>query len=248
MSEKNNRSERIQQARGAAKLKADLAGLDVHPGRVLAADMEMLSLIIDEVSKGVDIQTRYPTFYRKLLANAELRQAFLDALEILESEPAPVNLPAADLSFLKETPRREMPGAGRRVTWSQTLAYLQSLFSPSELVYRSDADLFEDAWHTLLRGEGQLDETVYTVQLDAALAEEPDDALSVVLTIAISLAMAQTETPMPLHASLQWGSYAESIRIDAEGRTRFPNVPLSAVFDDEYKRIQSGLSLTIETP
>jgi hypothetical protein len=49
-------------------------------------DEELLSLILDEALKGVDIAARFPNFFQKLLVNTELRKTFLDSLELLEAD------------------------------------------------------------------------------------------------------------------------------------------------------------------
>jgi hypothetical protein len=46
---------------------------------------EILSLLVDEALKGVDVKTRYPDGYQQLLDNHELRQIFLDSLVGLEA-------------------------------------------------------------------------------------------------------------------------------------------------------------------
>lgn len=66
----------------------------------------MLSLVVNDALEGVDIARRYPTFYRRLLADPQLRRAFLEALEILEKDktgelvPLPDQLDV-DLTFLE---------------------------------------------------------------------------------------------------------------------------------------------------
>jgi hypothetical protein len=47
------------------------------------ADCDLLSLMVDEALRGVDIPERYPAFWQKMLANAELHEAFVDCLEVL---------------------------------------------------------------------------------------------------------------------------------------------------------------------
>jgi hypothetical protein len=47
---------------------------------------ELLSLLVDETLKGVDVKSVYPDGYQQLLDNPELRQIFLDTLAGLEDE------------------------------------------------------------------------------------------------------------------------------------------------------------------
>ena len=93
------------------KLVDHLNALDSQGGPTLEMERDMLSLIVSGALSGEDISRRYPAFYRKLLGNAELRQAFLDAIESVEAEHAGQLLPLpegakAGLDFLKSTPSR----------------------------------------------------------------------------------------------------------------------------------------------
>jgi hypothetical protein len=69
----------------AAAFLADLSRWDQDPAPCSEADLDLLSLVIDEALGGVDISRRFPTFWAKLLASAELREAFLESLELLEA-------------------------------------------------------------------------------------------------------------------------------------------------------------------
>jgi hypothetical protein len=42
-------------------------------------------LIVEEAARDVDIPQRFPTFWRKMMNDAELYEAFLDCLEPLEA-------------------------------------------------------------------------------------------------------------------------------------------------------------------
>jgi hypothetical protein len=67
----------------AVALLADLVQRDAVP--CSDDDFDLLTLIVDEALRGVDVPERYPAFWRKMMANAELHTAFLDCLEILEA-------------------------------------------------------------------------------------------------------------------------------------------------------------------
>ena len=49
-------------------------------------DTALLSVLVSEAFAGVDITRRYPMLYRILLADPNMQEAFLDALETLEQE------------------------------------------------------------------------------------------------------------------------------------------------------------------
>ncbi|MBU0690542.1 hypothetical protein KKC97_06310 [bacterium] len=49
-------------------------------------DTALLSVLVSEAFAGVDITRRHPALYRILLADPNMQEAFLDALETLEQE------------------------------------------------------------------------------------------------------------------------------------------------------------------
>jgi hypothetical protein len=67
----------------AEALLADLAEWDQEAHN--DEDFELLALIVEEAARGVDIPERYPAYWAKMKRNAELREAFLDCLELLEA-------------------------------------------------------------------------------------------------------------------------------------------------------------------
>ena len=255
MSEYQSQFSLIMQQKAFKKLTDDLAELDAKASSTLMVDSDMLSLVVSDALKGVDISNRYPAFYRKILNNDDLRQAFVDAVGSMENEkqsetavlPLPI-IPALDfLSHPLQQPAIIKLGADKwRTIWRQSIEQLQSKFSPPELAYRSDPSLFEDPWITLLRGDIEVAGSLYTVMLDCSLAEETDEALAVSFTLAVTL-----ETPInlpqsPLEATLQWGVYNETLVISEEGRTRFPDIPLPTILDEEQQNVIAELSLTLE--
>jgi hypothetical protein len=133
-----------------------------------------------------------------------------------------------------------------RVIWRQSIEQLQSAFSPPELAYRSDPSLFEDPWITLLRGDIEVAGSLYTVMLDCSLAEETDAALAVSFNLAVTLETPVNLPQSPLEATLQWGVYNETLIISEEGRTRFPDIPLPTILDEEQQNVKAELSLTLE--
>jgi hypothetical protein len=68
----------------AVTLLTDLARWNQDTGPCREADLDLLSIVVEEALRGVDISKRYPGFWGRLIANAELRQAFLESLELLE--------------------------------------------------------------------------------------------------------------------------------------------------------------------
>ncbi len=254
MNKKKNSLDPINQNEAAQRLADDLIEFDEKiTSRV---DDEMLSIIVDEAYRGIDISKRYPTFYRKLLVNASLRQAFIEILESLEKEGgneliALPNRPNINLDFLKRhssKPIFEITNQDNwRISWLRTFEQLQEIFTPQELAFRLDVDLIEDPWFTLLRKEFEVGKSRYTIVLDCTLSEKGDEALSPYLNIAVTPEAASDRPKFPIHARLQWGAYDERIFIAEEGRLRLPGIPLSITFDEEFNLIESELNFTLET-
>jgi hypothetical protein len=237
------------------KLNDDLVEFNTKSSPTLAVDNEMLTLVVGEALNGVDISARYPAFYRKILNDSELRQAFLDAIGSIENDkhvdPVAASLPLKPaLAFLgrqPQTPTIIHLGVDKwRTVLRQSVEQLQSLFSPPELAYRSDPSLYDDPWITLLRGDIEIAGSQYAVILECSPAEETEDALAVSLNLAVTLQAQGNTSGMPLEATLQWGDYGYTVAVSAEGRTRFANVPLPAILDETQEKINTELFLTIE--
>lgn len=255
MSENPSQFSLIKQQKALKKLTDDLAEYDAITSSTLMLDSEMLSLVVNDALKGVDISIRYPAYYRKILNNEDLRQAFMDALGSMESEtqmqsvvmPLPIK---PDLNFLSrqdQQPAIIKFGVDKwRSIWRQSIEQLQSIFSPPELAYRSDPSLFEDPWITLLRGEIEAAGSIYTVMLDCSLAEETDEALAVSFNLAVTVETTTDLPQTPLEATLQWGEYNQTLVIHEEGRTRFPDISLDTILDEEQQNVIAELSLTLE--
>ncbi len=245
----------FRQQEAITKLADELANYSTDRSDTTREDIEMLSMVFDEVLNGKDIAARFPAFYRKLLDNANLRQAFLDLVEAVQDEKSSQSAfpqdNAADLSFLNQPadrPLMENSSAEQwRITWQRSIDYLQSIFSPPELAYRMDSSLYEDPWVTLLRGETRVNDHLYSVLLDCSLAQDSDNSLAVNLSLAVSGEADPQQSQVPLRASLNWGGYDETILMNNEGRVRFPDIPLGAIFDEAREKVTAELNLTLET-
>ena len=252
----NDKLDAHKQQEAIKRLAKDLAEIDAQILSTSIGDNEMLSLIVNEALKGVDISTRFPTFYRKLLNNPDLRQAFVDIVESIEDEKEKgltvlPEMPKANLTFLTDLPPKSIVARldenRFRINWQRTVEQLQAIFSPPELAYRSDPSLFEDPWFTLIREEIEVGEALYTVALECTLAGDTDEALSAFLNIAVTLETTTGQSYFPIQATLQWGAYDENLSITEEGRARFPDIPFISIFDNEYQSVKSDLNLTLDT-
>jgi hypothetical protein len=250
-----NQSDRWKNENAAKSLEDDLAAIDSGTPFISMEEDEMLSLMVDETLKGVDIKIYYPAFYRQLFSNAVLRQVFLDTLELAEIEKKGemVPFPAAgkpNLAFLNKKPLQsgiEKLDAHRwQIKWQKTVEQLEAIFSPPTLAYRSDANLFDDAWFPVLRGDANLSGSTYSVLLECGISKETDEALSASLNLAVTLELATPLAQFPIYATLHWGKYDETLKVTEEGRVRFPDIPFAVTFDMQNQSITSGLDLTLE--
>ncbi len=256
MNNKRDSLDPLKQAAAIRRLKKDLADLGIESMSSSEVDSDMLSLILDKILNGEDLARHYPALYQKLLNNFEMRQALLDVLESIEVERTHSLIPLpkvskSSLAFLAgraPLPILEVFDKNNwRSTWRSTLEQIRTVFSPSELVYRTDPSQLEDPWFTLLRDEIETDGVIYTVALECTLSDQTENGLSIFLNLAVTLEALANQPHFPLQATLNWGEYKESVLIAEQGRARFPDIPLVTVTDEENQNIKSGLSLSLGT-
>ncbi len=214
----------------------------------------LLSLVVDDALKGVDISRRYPVFFQRLLADDELRRAFLETLEAAENRAIPATAAAEPaLSFL-QTPARhailEVVSPNRwRLRWQAALDQLQQLFFSADQVqpaYRA-ADYLEDAWFTLIRDEIAVDQFRASVLLEAARLMTSPDHLQLHLAVGLTPdRMVVTERLPELRAQLTWGTYDQTVTITQRGRATFPLLPLQLILDETTQHVTADLQLIVE--
>lgn len=206
-------------------------------------DVDMLSLVLNDALDGVDIARRYPNFYRRLLADLDLRQAFLDALAILEPEDLsdweafPQSL-AVELGFLEDEvlqPLVEVAKEGWRIIWQRSVLQLEEILGIGSepgagLAWRGPqrpgAGALGEESIPLLRDTVRVGERHVEVFLEATRPPGPGRQLEPTLIVV------GAEEAQPLQAILRWGRYEEITAIDADGFARLPAVPLAAIFDE----------------
>ena len=222
-------------------------------GEIEQADEELLDRIAEEALQGVDVPTQHPAFFRKLLANPALRQAFLETLEALEQmqagSPALFAAPLPDSPDYQAILTRVPPqpvidwwhGQRWRVTWRQTAAQLQSIFLPASPTptYRAEIDPTGDVRYALFRSQVDVEGCLLDVALDA-VHPAGVDALNLVLTVA------QTDATPPLSVSLAWGSYRQTQTVTSASLS-FPPLPIDQIIDPTQEKIVAPLNLVIET-
>ncbi len=213
----------------------------------------MLSLVVNDALEGVDIARRYPSFYRRMLADPQLRWAFLEALEILEQdksgglEPLPEGLDV-DLSFLERAQPpspilQEKPAGLWRLAWERPATYLQSLLLDTLLtsrpIHRALTNFLEDDRLMLVDDTVEIAGDELGVLLEAVRPAAAPDALHLSLLIT-------AETASSLQATIEWGAFRETAVVKAFRRVTFPPLPLADVVDEIGQQIAAALCLTVE--
>lgn len=222
-------------------------------------DNVMFSIVVNDALQGIDIAQRYPVFYRKMLANPALFQAFLEVIEVIEEERAgiletPSIVDESNIAILPVTstlPTVEHPKPGWwSISWRQTREQLQALFAllgPSmTLEYRSDRLLLEESSIPLVQGEAEIEDKHLEVLLAASRIDDLD-ALKLLLTVVIQ-GQESPETPaIFLQATVQWGSsYSKTVAVAPNGQATFPPLPLQAITDETGQDIIANLEFILE--
>lgn len=235
----------------ADALLADL-NRPVQLSSVEEADYQMLSLVVNDALEGVDITVQYPNFYRKLLDDAELRQAFLDALAILTGDEAEEwqMLPdefSRDLNFLQTAvsppPIIQQTLSDKwQAAWHLLAEQLhQKFFLSFQPVYRS-SDLLEDSSIVLLRDGFAAGDREYDVILEAVNPLDKPEQLQLTL-----LVTSLTDAPLPvMKARLRWGGAERTAVPDRYGRAPFALLPLDTILDESGNHVLSDLRLNLE--
>ncbi|MEW5988470.1 MAG: hypothetical protein AB1791_17715 [Chloroflexota bacterium] len=208
----------------------------------------MISLIIPDALKGVDIATRYPTFYRQLLADPELRQTFLETLELYEAShshhlaPLPTP-PVVNLSFLQTASTR------LQLAWQLSKEELQNLLFPTgwrlAAGFRSSYGWLDDGYVTLLRSQVSVERLSLDVLLQASLAADAPDEVSLALTVA-GQSSADSAAPGSWQATIEWGDYVETVPVNEQGQATFPAIPLPAILQPSSQTVAANLFLSLE--
>jgi len=217
-----------------------------------SADLEFLSLFIEEARHGVDVSRRYPGFYQKLMVDPELRQAFLDILELMDedanqtlaSPPLPTR---ANLGFLlKDQPAAfQSMGKNWKIHWMRTRQELQAIFFPPQLAYRHGTDFLSDEEFVVFRDDFDIGDFQYSVSIVCALGEDLEAGLLTQMNVGITPEGSSSHPP--LKTMLEWGHYKESVIITGVGRIALPPIALAKILDPDLGNIISDLELTIET-
>ncbi|MCB9134784.1 MAG: hypothetical protein H6636_05110 [Anaerolineales bacterium] len=222
-----------------------------HSQEATEADDTMLSLVINDALQGIDIQKKYPAFYKRLTEEAALRDAFLDIMDMVQDDlteptttmPSPFEkLPF--LAFPISHPILNILADRWQLTWQQSIAQLNAIFLPQTgLSFRGEEEL-DDPWFVLLRENVEISGKFVNVFLEATQEEISPDQLHFALAVGIDTL--PKDTWPSLSATLTWGEYAATIPLKLQGRTMFPPVLLSQILDEQMTSFHSDLHLLLE--
>lgn len=229
---------------------ADALFTDLLPSADDTEDDVMLVMLVQDALRGEDVPRKYPTAYRRLLANGRLRQTFLDLLTALDpNEPSTMPpLPKPDLSFLQTAvspqPTIRHTPSGWQAAWHLLSDYLTGrLPAPMSPAYRSSYDaLLDEQSIILLEGEFTVAEMQLNILLEANLSAENPDAPTLLLLVAAD----NDAEALPLQAAITWGSYKATAVLDAYGQASFPPIPLDMVLTESGQSFTADLRLLLE--
>jgi hypothetical protein len=221
------------------------------------ADDNMFSIVVSDAINGVDINKRYPNFYRQMLRNPEIFQAFLDVIEVVEAdkegllEPVEAMSTAVPVVMADEAqPVLEWLNLGNWVVkWEQTVIQLNAIFRDlgSELslkTVRSVRGFLEESVAPLIRSEVVVEDKNFGVRLSAVLDDDPE-ALNLKLVVAV-LDDDSADFPLTsLRAGIHWGEYQAVQSLNELGQAAFPPLPIKSITDETGEAINTDLKLLI---
>lgn len=185
-----------------------------------------------------------PAGLARLLADPQLRAAFLDGLQIREQEPsAALPGPASgDVSFLasvQRKPSREVAAdsGAWKMQWRRPAEEIAGLFSFLAFspipTLREAAGFLEDETVTLLRGKVSSRGMELDVTLEATRpAAQPDELQLSLWVLASNQSAARRGEDYTLLATVTWGSYEAQVTITNDGHYPLPPRAIASVVDD----------------
>lgn len=221
-------------------------------GHALSEDDEdMLSLVVDDFSRGVDIRDRYPGFFERMLNNPELQTAFLETLEILAEagteDPEPVPRSVPDLGFLAvrlPEPVIEVTPTGWQAAWQLTAQTLTQLFAPRIGKPARSDDFLEDPWFILIRSEIRIAEHQLLVNLEAT--QDIDRPETLLLQLGVFDLGPDAAGPPSLEAGLSWKTHRHRLRVRDQGPAAFPEIKLIDLIDPQTGAFNADIRFSLQ--
>jgi hypothetical protein len=201
-------------------------------------DYDMLSIVVNDALSGIDVMKKYPNFYARILANGELRTAFLETLELLEqsrsgelvdySGPEKIDLRFLQQLMSKPTIIKSLQDKWV-LTWQRSIEQLQNMFYIASLregeIYRSDSNLYEENYINILHSQVELDEQDLEIRLDALQSFTTPENLELMLVV-----FAPEGFDSQFEVTVAWGAYRERAAVDQYGLAKLPSLKTELVF------------------
>jgi hypothetical protein len=236
------------------QLISDLSHLTTTPKTASPnEDYEMLSIVVNDALIGIDVMKKYPAFYARMLADEELRIAFLDTLELLE-EGLAGNLPDYsgseffNLDFLQEfMPRPAIKKSTKnnwQLIWQRTVHQLQILFNMALLQptedFRSGGVFLDEDHINILNSHMEIEEKEVEVRLDLLRTTNQLGNLNLMLTC-----FAPKEPSQRFEATIVWGDYCHTSAVNSRGLAKFPPLDAAQLFSPSGK-VKHDFELRLE--
>jgi hypothetical protein len=228
----------------------------------LVGDDDMLSIVVSDALTGIDVAKKYPAFYSQMLVDEELREAFLDTLELLEQSKAGelseyLGPKTVNLEFLKEIRHKPIVEKSAKekwlITWRRTIEQLQNNFfiatlQPGE-VYRSGDIFMEERYINLLQDQVEIEKQLFEIRLDALQSINAPDYLDLMMVIFSAQEVGHQEmgeqesdqrpVTSRFKAEISWGDYRQTAGINEYGLAKFPPLEVNRIFAPTGKLLHS---------
>jgi hypothetical protein len=213
----------------------------------------MLSIVVNDALMGIDIMKKYPAFYARMLADEELRTAFLDTLELLEEGRAG-KLPAYSDSdtfnpdFLQKVVSQPVIRRSAKdkleLFWERTVRQLQTMFFINSLepgeVLRSGSYLAGEGTINILHSQVEVDDQELDIRLNASHTLTNPGSLDLMMTISTP-----EELPYHFELTIVWGDYQETAAVSKYGLAKFPPLKRDQIITPTGE-LMHGLELRLE--
>ena len=252
--------ETMEEIRANINSKQNQAAMEALYRDITAASheesgVEMLDLLVDQAQRGVDIAKKFPELYQILLEDQDLQQEFVDILELLETGsdalPEVSNPEKTELSFLKKAssfPKIQFSSLSQwMIELRQELSVLRSLFSPAELGTAHRSAMPDSQWVSLLRKEIALEGAIVDVGLDAAVSDQQEEALELLLKAVVMSEEDDELIPINLTAEITWGQYRQECLLGDKNRIKFPLVRFDQILDEKKEQVAADLNLVLRS-
>jgi hypothetical protein len=236
------------------QLISDLSQISTSPQENASdEDNDMLSIVVNDALIGIDVMKKYPGFYARMLADKELRTAFLDTLELLEEGRAGKLPDYSDsgnfnLDFLQDfMPRPAIKKFNKnnwQLIWQRTVSQLQILFNMASLQpnedFRSGSEFLDEDHVNILNSHMEIDEKEVEVRLDLLRTVNEQGNLSLILTC-----YGTKEQSQRFEATVVWGDYCHTSAVNNKGLAKFPPLKAAQLFTPAGK-VSDDFELRLE--